>query len=478
MASILSDNNVNTKCQVFTPSNIVNNMLDLVRYTSNLKGKRVLENSCGDGAFLAQIVERYIRDAYESERSVEEIREGLEKDIVAFEIDDSLIKTCIQKLDIIARQYGISSVKWNINCADFLKTEQKESFDFIIGNPPYICYADLSTEDRAFLRASFATCKRGKFDYCYAFIEKSYHLLRDGGQLSYIIPSNFFKNVFAADIRQLIRDDLITIIDFPEESVFNGVLVSPAVIYLQKNTTSSILKYQIGMNKDPEIRELIKESFADKWYFTEYDIKGKRVGDCFKVSNAVATLYNKAFVIKDYSLEGEYFIVDGKKIERTIMRIAASPKSMRYAKQEEFIIFPYREDDNGTISHYTLDEMYSFFPCAMKYLEQNKEDLLERDSDNNAEWFEYGRSQALQRLHSSKLLISTVISEDTNTYLLGPGQVPYAGLFITQKTDVPLSLLEEALASKRFKEYASRVGVRVSGSSKRITARDLENYTF
>lgn len=37
------------KCQVFTPQDYVERLLDSVNYRQCLYGKRLLENSCGDG---------------------------------------------------------------------------------------------------------------------------------------------------------------------------------------------------------------------------------------------------------------------------------------------------------------------------------------------------------------------------------------------------------------------------------------------
>ena len=50
------------KCQVFTPENYVDLLLDYIGYNSNLYGKKILENSCGDGNILSKIVQRYISD--------------------------------------------------------------------------------------------------------------------------------------------------------------------------------------------------------------------------------------------------------------------------------------------------------------------------------------------------------------------------------------------------------------------------------
>lgn len=43
---------MNKKCQVFTPENYVKELLDGVGYTHELYGKKILENSCGDGNIL------------------------------------------------------------------------------------------------------------------------------------------------------------------------------------------------------------------------------------------------------------------------------------------------------------------------------------------------------------------------------------------------------------------------------------------
>lgn len=48
---------MNKKCQIFTPENYVIELLDSVGYTENLYGKKILENSCGDGNILAIIVQ-------------------------------------------------------------------------------------------------------------------------------------------------------------------------------------------------------------------------------------------------------------------------------------------------------------------------------------------------------------------------------------------------------------------------------------
>ena len=88
---------MNLKCQVFTPQDYVEKLLDDVGYTNNLKGKRILENSCGDGNILVVVVQRYIADCKSKGLSRTIIKNGLARDIIGVEIDERHCKKCIEK---------------------------------------------------------------------------------------------------------------------------------------------------------------------------------------------------------------------------------------------------------------------------------------------------------------------------------------------------------------------------------------------
>ena len=100
------------------------------------------------------------------------------------------ITKCIDTLNAV--RYGLTSIRWNICKQDYLKCK-KNSFHFIIGNPPYITYHDLSTEHRIFLKENFGI-RQDHFDYCYAFIEAGLRDLADDGKLAYLIPYSVIRN--------------------------------------------------------------------------------------------------------------------------------------------------------------------------------------------------------------------------------------------------------------------------------------------
>ena len=71
-------------CQVPTPPQYVNELLDYIGYSVNLHNKSVLENSCGEGNILKEIVKRYIKSSLEDGYSSEQIIQGLEKYITGY----------------------------------------------------------------------------------------------------------------------------------------------------------------------------------------------------------------------------------------------------------------------------------------------------------------------------------------------------------------------------------------------------------
>ena len=349
-SSIIANEQIKQKCQIFTPENIVCRMLDMAGYQDNLFGKKTLENAAGNGEILIQIVQRYIASCEKADMSKQKIKKGLEADIVAYEIDENRVKECKERLDEITQKHNIAKVNWNIQCSDYLQLNNDEKYNFIIGNPPYIAYPDLPCEIRVFVKNNFLSCEKGKFDYCYAFIEKSLLSLAENGVLVYIIPSNIFKNVFANKLRNLIIGDLHTIVDFPTEAVFEHVLVSPAIIKIAMGSNSETIKYFSG---DSE-RLIKKKDLGKKWNFSDTnEQRERRLGDFFNVSSSVATLLNSAFVIKDGVFKGKYYCLNDKKIEKALLRKAASPKNKKYLKHEEYIIFPYFYDNKYKLMNKT-----------------------------------------------------------------------------------------------------------------------------
>ncbi len=461
-----------TKCQIFTPHSIVQYMLDYVGYTKSVYGKTVIDNSCGDGQFLIEIVRRFISDGLKVTSSIEDIKDALEKCVCGYEIDEKYYNECIENVTAVAAEFNIYNVKWNIHCRDGLNIDIMEGFDFVVMNPPYIAYKDLDVETREKVKEKFQSCKKGKFDYSYAFIEYGLELLSDNGKMIVISPSNMLKTVSGYTIRDIIKPYVNSIINCSQERIFNKVLTSPIVTYYEKNCTNQFVKYY-KVRGGEEI-SIEKNDLHDKWTFEPIQKKQRRFGDCFVVANSIATLANDIFI--HTADENGAVIIDGRNIENGILRVAKSPKSEK-SKFGKRIIFPYRYACKG-LEHMSENEIKTTFPQAYAYLKSKEIELEQRDSDSCAKWYEFGRSQALAHLNREKLMISSIVTGQVYVYQLAADEIPFSGMFVFAKGDGQLTDALNILTSKEFYQYAINIGVQLSGSSVRITTEDIENYLF
>lgn len=350
---------MNKKCQVFTPENYVRELLDSVGYTEHLYGKRILENSCGDGNILVAVVQRYIDDCVEKGLSRTRIKNGLARDIYGIEIDSEQYQKCIKNLNEVLQRNNINRVEWKIFNEDYLRWKDVSQFRFIVGNPQYITYSELKREEQKYVKETFETCVKGKFDYCYAFIEKSIKSLAQDGRMAYLIPSSIFKTVFGLNLRNYMKPYITVIKDYTQERVFDNALVKSSIMVLDKRRKQDVLHYK-DMTMEIEI-DIPVNQLTDKWFFAEKLADGMhRFGDYFKVSHVVATLLNEAYVIKEYQETKQGFLCNGHNIEKDMVRDTATPRSLRYHRNEK-IIFPYAYD-NGHLVRFEEGELEKKYP--------------------------------------------------------------------------------------------------------------------
>lgn len=471
---------MNKKCQVFTPTDYVEELLNSVGYTKNLYGKKILENSCGDGNILVAVVQRYIDDCRIQGLSRTKIRNGLVRDIYGVEIDPEQYTKCILNLNEVLKNNNIKEVRWNIFNEDYLKKKDTIKYNYIVGNPPYITYKEMDEDNQLYLKTTFESCKKGKFDYCYAFIEKSINSLTFDGKMAYLIPSSIFKTVFGAKLRECMKPYIESIKDFTQKQMFDNALVKSAIMVLNIRREDAMLHYtDVTLNTTFDLQT---NTLGEKWFFTKNIGHGdRRFGDYFKVSHVVATLLNKAYVMKEenYTEMSDCFKCNNHNIEKEVVKSTATPRTLRYQKNEK-IIFPYNYE-KGQLRRYSEKEFEELFPEAVAYLNDFREQLEERKSDESSKWFEYGRSQALSDLNAEKLLISTVITTEVVVYRLTQDCIPYAGMYIIARDDNEDLTLDDALKilqDREFMQYVMDVGIHISGSSLRITSKDIEDYRF
>src|SRR5690606_3431958 len=132
----------------------------------------------------------------------------------------------------------------------FLTTSK--GFDAIVGNPPYIDSEWMTKHwphERRYCTEHYEYAK-GNWDIFCVFIGRSIDLLKDGGNLSFIVPNKLMTSTYARSIRQyLTRMGFVRKIrDYSAVKVF-PVAVYPVVFTFSKATASSETIYELMETK-------------------------------------------------------------------------------------------------------------------------------------------------------------------------------------------------------------------------------------
>lgn len=148
---------------------------------------RVLEPSCGDGAFLAAAVERLRELGGRVPLQAHELHEGSAADA--------------RRLLATARYPG------RLIVGDFLASPARPSFDVVVGNPPYIRYQGFTGEARATgLAAALAQGVRlSRLASSWApFVVHAAGFLSPQGRLALVLPAELLAANYAAEVRDFL----------------------------------------------------------------------------------------------------------------------------------------------------------------------------------------------------------------------------------------------------------------------------------
>lgn len=194
--------------EIFTRRWVVETLLDLTGYTADLDlgGLRLLEPSCGSGAFLGPAVKRLLESAKANGRDLA----GLSDAVRAYDLQHSHVDTsqalCVRLLLEAGAAPATATAlaqTW-VRQADFLldQVEGVEA-DVAIGNPPYIRYDDIPDETAAVYRRSWASM-RGRGDIYVGFIERCMAMLTPSGRMGFICADRWMRNQYGKELRTIV----------------------------------------------------------------------------------------------------------------------------------------------------------------------------------------------------------------------------------------------------------------------------------
>lgn len=112
---------------------------------------------------------------------------------------------------------------------DFLgDVDDLGSFEYVIGNPPYVPIEGLDEDEKQRYRSTFDTAV-GRFDLYILFFERSLDLLADDGRLVFITPEKFEYVGTAAPLRRLLSTHHVEEIHHVDADAFTGKITFPTV---------------------------------------------------------------------------------------------------------------------------------------------------------------------------------------------------------------------------------------------------------
>lgn len=453
--------------EIFTPTYLVKNILDFVGYVEDIEQKHIMDNSCGQGAFLIEIVERYCKKVFDKEQ----LKNDLEKFIHGIEIDKNNVKKCLEKLNKVAEKYNLKNVKWDIKNRNSLEVSDYDGkMDFVIGNPPYVRTHNLKENHKKV--KSFNFSNGGMADLFITFYEIGFNMLNKNGKMCLITPNSWLSSVSGLELRNYIAKarNLQKVIDIGHFQPFENATTYTLIACFDMGVKVNFVDYFTydDDNKRPVFcdRLLYDDFYIDnKMFFgsksdlqilNEVNNRTKNVNQKFlEVKNGFATLADKVFI-------GDIGIQD----EIVIDTIKAS--TGKWTKS----IFPYGKK----LKPLPEKEIADKHKAVYDYLLSKKDKLLNRSITNKDEWYLFGRTQAINDVAKSKLAINTIIKDVRSIKLneVPAGKGVYSGLYILYDGDY--SEIKKILLSDDFVNYVKSLKKYKSGGYFTFSSKDLKNY--
>jgi len=473
MKSKTNNYNIKNLGQVSTPDSIVEFMLDIIGYSGEIiLNKHILDNSCGEGAFLKNIVKRYIKVAKEKDFSQKEIEKGLETHIHGVEIDRPAYENCIRVLNcLFPANYDV-----RLGDALFIKSYDKE-MDFVVGNPPYVKIHNLNGDYKNVISQKKL---KGMVNLYLLFYFLSFKQLNANGKGIYITPS-FLKNASGKVLREKICQEkkLVHIYNFKHRQIFPNITTYPVIALFANSQKSQKFNYSVaGMKKNKKEKvNLIsttelewKEVVIEKRFIFEQQkllLESKKIfaenaKNYCEVKNAFATLADDVFIADKFSFTSS-----------DIIKVVKSSTG-----EIKECIFPYRYDKE--IRRYLLKDFEELEPNTQDYLLAFQFQLKTRSIKEKDKWWQFGRSQAINDVGKNKIYLNSLFNEGFSNIRLGlvpAGMGIYGGLYINILAhEISYQDIKNQLKSEKFKKFVRTFGEHRSGNYYLINSRVLTKY--
>lgn len=473
---------------VFTPRFIAEYIVKeaFAKVSASISDARIIDPGCGCGIFLVAAAEFILRN------STKQIDAIIENNIFGIDIIPDNVRRCKLIMKLLSAKYGgnYETITPHIICEDSLNVKWNDSFgvdsfDFIIGNPPYVNPHDMNKETVKFLKKNFATTKNGVFNIFYAFIEKGMKELHSEGILSFIIPNNFLTIKSALELREFLQAHkfIYRILDFGDNMVFKPVRTYNCIIQLGRQSKDTFEYYVLPKTEDiktsisnlsfsnMEIASLDKNGWKlvdEKTHRNLRRIESQFISIKEFIRTGIATLRDEVYLVEKDE-KGFYKTIGTQKhyiessLVKTIYKVPDLKAHDSIEDAKRYIIFPYIKSKVG----YTLiaeNDFATNFPKTYSCLLEYRSELAARDKGKGASqgWYAYGRTQGLNK-YGRKLLFPTFANKPKFLYVNDEDALFCNGYAVFENDYYDLDVLSKILNSDLMDYYVSNTSYSIEG---------------
>ena len=201
---------------------------------------------------------------------------------------------------------------WHTWFSDVFNREDKEGFDIVIGNPPYVNFANIkSAEYRTILKEKFYSTKN-KCDLYAFFIEFGFDILNDSGIITYIVPHTWKATDSFSRLREILfkRHSVKQIVNL-DMGVFDAIvqpLIMLAANRYEENSFINIFNSDFTLNSSIITEEVLASpayiidttsSSLEKNIFKKIEEGSLPLSDFIRFSRGIKTSDDKRFIINE-----------------------------------------------------------------------------------------------------------------------------------------------------------------------------------
>ncbi len=368
------------------------NLEKIQKYRDWLLGLRILDPSCGSGAFLNQVLTFLLKEhahlSHLEKGFVKKFKEKeyayqiLENNIFGVDINAESVE--ITKLSLWLRiaegKRKLNDLSENIKMGNSLIDDKNidpkafdwkkqfpktvEGFDLILGNPPYGAY--LRENRKKYLEKNYDFVP--DFESYYYFISKGLNLLKADGKISMIVPNTFLANHFAQNYRKNLLEEhtILALVDLSELAIFDEAKVRNCIFLFRKQKSEVLTKFSTysqdekKVNTDKYLNESYLAENMSNW-LTLFSISKeiyaviKKIRNSGKVLNDFSIVsqgyipYRRSDLIKNYGEEGNKIVDERlwhseKRLSQEYKQEILGRDVQRYAHTERELYIRYTKE--------------------------------------------------------------------------------------------------------------------------------------